>query len=152
MMDLSCTPGSHLSPFFARATKAMHFKRKKIKTVSQSTWNKFNSFEHISCSLLSPVAFCGETVHSVCRNHKPEIKKEDVFAVRSHSNEIFIHWFLMCGFVRRKARFVCIYILRVMWWPSHPEVFFFPNNLFLAQTLWGLIIRVTMSGECKLHF
>lgn len=103
--------------------------KKNQKCVSQSTWNKFISFEHISCSLLSPVAFCGESVHPVCRNHKPEIKKEDVFAVRSHSNEIFIHWFLMCGFVRRKARFVCIYILRVMWWHSHPEGFFFSQTI-----------------------
>lgn len=140
-------------PLLCKSHKGYAFlEEKNQKCVSQSTWNKFNSFEHISCSLLSPVAFCWETVHSVCRNHKPEIKKEDVFAVRSHSNEIFIHWFLMCGFVRRKARFVCIYILRAMWWHSHPEVFFFPNNLLLAQILWGLIIRVTMSVECKLYF
>lgn len=59
----------------------------------------------------------------------------------------------MRGFVRRKARFVCIYSLRAMWWHSHPEgFFFFPKSLLLAQILWGLIIRVTMSVECKLHF
>lgn len=116
-------------PLLCKSHKGYAFQEEKNqKCVSQSTWNKFNSFEHISCSLLSPVAFCWETVHSVCRNHKPEIKKEDVFAMRSHSNEIFIHWFLMCGFVRRKARFVCIYILRAMWWHSHPEVFFFPKQ------------------------
>lgn len=49
---------------------------KKNQKCVQSTWNKFNSFEHISCSLLSPVASCWEMVHSVCRNHKPEIKRK----------------------------------------------------------------------------
>lgn len=85
------------------------------------------------------------------KNHKLEIKRK-MSSLWGHIPTKFSSIDFLCmAFARRKTGFVCICILRAMWWHGHPKVLS-KEFASCSNSVKSDNQRVTMSVECKLHF